>query len=128
MPDEIQPEAAAGAVCSWCSAPLPSADLEQCPSCGAILTGELAEALPGVTAVDAMAIVRGTPSAVRPRNRLLSWISGDYPEESQTAAEAKAIEPPDLAVKREMLRLELAAEVPDAAAETPETSQDDPPA
>ncbi len=50
-------------------------------------------------------------AAVRPRNRLLSWISGDYPEEAPSPDEAKALEPPDPAVKREMLRLELEGEV-----------------
>jgi hypothetical protein len=110
MVDEM-PESAPAAVCSWCSAPLTSPDLDRCPACGAILTGELAEPMPGITAVDPRALSRGTPATVRPRNRLLSWINGDYPEESQTASEAKAIEPPDPAVKREMLRLELEGEV-----------------
>jgi len=110
MVDEIQPDAASEIVCTWCSAPLSSADLNTCPSCGAILMGEV-ESLPGVTAVDATAIVRGAPATVRPRNRLLSWISGDYPEAAQTADESKAIAPPDPVVRREMLRLELEGEV-----------------
>lgn len=117
MVDEIEPETVPDAVCTWCSAPLTSPDLERCPSCGAILAGESVESLPGVTAVDVTAIVRGTPTTVRQRNRLLSWISGDYPEDSQTAAEAKALEPPDLAVRREMLRLELVGEVANLQAE-----------
>jgi len=73
--------------------------------------GESVESLPGVTAVDVTAIVRGAPATVRPRNRLLSWISGDYPADAQTADESKAIEPPDPEVRREMLRLELEGEV-----------------
>lgn len=117
MVDDIQPDAAAELVCTWCSAPLGSPDLARCPSCGAILHGDLAEPLPGVTAVDAAALVRGTPTAVRPRNRLLSWISGDYPDEGQTEADAKALEPPDPAVRREMLRLELEGEVASLKAE-----------
>jgi hypothetical protein len=117
MVDDIQPDAAAELVCTWCSAPLGSPDLARCPSCGAILQGDLAEPLPGVTAVDAAALVRGTPTAVRPRNRLLSWISGDYPDEGQTEADAKALEPPDPAVRREMLRLELEGEVASLKAE-----------
>ena len=111
MVDEIQPDAASEIVCTWCSAPLSSADLDTCPSCGAILMGESVESLPGVTAVDVTAIVRGAPTTVRPRNRLLSWISGDYPEAVQTADESKAIAPPDPVVRREMLRLELEGEV-----------------
>lgn len=117
MVDDIQPDTASDVVCTWCSAPLSSPDLERCPSCGAILAGESVESLPGVTAVDVTAIVRGTPTTVPQRNRLLSWISGDYPEDSQTAADAKALEPPDLAVRREMLRLELVGEVANLKAE-----------
>lgn len=117
MADDIQPETAHEVVCTWCSAPLSSPDLERCPSCGANLVGDVAEPLPGVTAIDAAALVRGTPTSTRPRNRLLSWISGDYPDDGATATDAKAIEPPDLAVRREMLRLELEGEVANLKAE-----------
>ena len=117
MADEIQPDTAAEAVCTWCSAPLSSPDLERCPSCGANLVGDVAEPLPGVTAVDAAALVRGLPSSSRPRNRLLSWISGDYPDDVPTATDAKALEPPDIAVRREILRLELEGEVANLKAE-----------
>jgi hypothetical protein len=117
MADEIQSETASALVCTWCSAPLASADLVRCPSCGANLVGDIAEPLPGVTAVDAAALVRGTPTSTRPRNRLLSWISGDYPDDVPTATDAKALEPPDLAVRREMLRLELEGEVANLKAE-----------
>lgn len=111
MADEIQPVSTTDAVCPWCSAWLASPDLARCPSCGAILSGESVESVPGVTAVDVNAITRGAPTTVRSRNRLLSWINGDYPEDVQNADEAKALEPPDPAVRREMLRLELQAEV-----------------
>ena len=117
MADEIQPDATHEVVCTWCSAPLESADLVRCPSCGANLLGDVAEPLPGVTAVDAAALIRGAPTAVRPRNRWLSWISGDYPDDAQTADDAKALEPPDPAVRREMLRLELEGEVANLKAE-----------
>ena len=117
MADETQSETTTAVVCTWCSAPLSSPDLERCPSCGANLVGDIAEPLPGVTAVDAAALVRGTPTSTRPRNRLLSWISGDYPDDAATASDAKAIEPPDLAVRREMLRLELEGEVANLKAE-----------
>jgi hypothetical protein len=111
MVDDIQPNAAAPVVCTWCSAPLSTPEPDRCPSCGAILTGELAEPLPGITAIDAKALVRGAPTTVRPKSRLLSWINGDYPEDAISPADAKALELPDPAVKREMLRLELEGEV-----------------
>lgn len=111
MVDDIQPNAAAPVACTWCSAPLPTPEPDRCPSCGAILNGELAEPLPGITAIDAKALVRGAPTTVRPRSRLLSWINGDYPEDAISPADAKALELPDAAVRREMLRLELEGEV-----------------
>ncbi len=117
MADDIRPNAAAPAVCTWCSAPLPSPDPDRCPSCGAILTGEPAEPVPGITAIDAAALLRGTPTTTRPRSRLLSWINGDYPEDAISPADAKALELPDPAVKREMLRLELEGEVANLKAE-----------
>jgi len=104
--------------CPWCSAVLPSADLEDCPSCGATLTSTSTSeaALPGVTAIDHEAIARNAREAVRqPRSRLLSWLSGEYDEEAP--APSGAIAPPDAAVRREMLRLRMAAEIADRQAE-----------
>jgi hypothetical protein len=101
-------------VCPWCSASL-TPDTAVCPSCGAILTAEEERDLPGVTAVDADSLRRARPVA---RSRLLSWISGEYPEAAAAAeANAEAIAPPDPAVQREILRLELEAEVANLQAE-----------
>lgn len=102
--------------CPWCSAVLPAPDLEDCPSCGATLTAAAEAALPGVTAIDHEAIARGTREAIRqPRSRLFSWLSGDYGEEAP--APSGAIAPPDAAVRREMLRLQVQAELADRQAE-----------
>ncbi len=103
--------------CPWCSAALPAPNLEDCPSCGATLTSSTdASQLPGVTAIDHEAIARSAREALRqPRSRFLSWLSGDYAEEGPAATEA--IAPPDPAVRREMLRLKLAAEIADRQAE-----------
>ena len=105
-------------VCPWCSANY-SGDPDTCPSCGAALAVDPATdpALPGLTAIDAAAIVRAKTPVARPRNRLLSWISGEYPDETPSATEAGALAPPDLDVRREMLRLELQAEVANLQAE-----------
>jgi hypothetical protein len=113
--------AAAGStdsVCPWCSARY-SGDPEVCPSCGAALAVDPTtdSALPGLTAIDAAAIVRAKTPVARPRSRLLSWISGDYPDEGSTVSEAGALAPPDAEVRREMLRLELEAEVANLQAE-----------
>jgi hypothetical protein len=103
--------------CMWCSAPLPSESETSCPTCGATLVGDGESQVPGVTAIDAEAIIRGSrePRPQR-RSRLMSWISGEYPEEDKPAPPG-ALSPPPLEVRREMLRLELEAEVANLQAE-----------
>jgi len=105
-------------ICPWCSASY-TGDPEDCPSCGATLAADPAidPSLPGLTSIDAAAIVRATQQAPKSRNRLLSWISGEYPEEGASATEAAALAPPEIEVRREILRLELEAEVANLQAE-----------
>jgi hypothetical protein len=117
MTDEPTSTAASAAVCPWCSAALPAGGAARCPSCGAALINEADEALPGLTAIDAGAIVRSRQTAIRPKSRLLSWLSGEDPDDVFTKAEGNALEPPELAVKREMFRMELEAEVANLQAE-----------
>jgi hypothetical protein len=119
MVDDTQPvPGSTVSVCPWCSANY-TGDPDTCPSCGAALAVDPATdpALPGLTAIDAAAIVRAKTPVARPRNRLLSWISGEYPDETPSPTEAGALAPPDLDVRREMLRLELEAEVANLQAE-----------
>ena len=108
----------AESVCPWCSATY-TGDPETCPSCGAALAVDPAtdSSLPGLTAIDAAAIVRAKTPVARPRNRILSWISGEYPDDEPSPTEAGALAPPDAEVRREMLRLELEAEVANLQAE-----------
>jgi hypothetical protein len=118
MVDESQSGGGSAAlICPWCSAEYTGVR-ETCPSCGAALAADPATdpALPGLTAIDTAAIVRAKTPVARPRNRLLSWISGEYPDEVTTAA-AGALSLPDAEVRREMLRLELEAEVANLQAE-----------
>lgn len=103
------------AVCPWCSAAL-TPDATVCPSCDANLVSDGEPNVPGVTAIDAASIVR-SKAAPQPRSRLLSWISGEYPSDVPSKSEAGAIAPPDLDVRREILRLELEAEVANLQAE-----------
>jgi len=115
--DPLSAEAEAS-ICPWCSATY-TGEPETCPSCGASLATDPAAdpSVPGLTAIDTAAIVRAKTPTTRPRNRLLSWISGEYPDELGSAADAGALAPPDLAVRREILRLELEAEVANLQAE-----------
>jgi hypothetical protein len=118
----VEPSLSGGAsvpsICPWCSASY-TGEPERCPSCGAALTTDptVDPSLPGLTAIDAAAIVRAKTPTQRPRNRLLSWISGEYPESEGGPGDPAALAPPDTAVRREMLRLELEAEVANLQAE-----------
>jgi hypothetical protein len=103
--------------CMWCSAELPSDHETTCPTCGATLIGEGDSQVPGVTAIDAEAIIRaGRDTKPRQRSRLMSWISGEYPEQDQPDPPG-SLEPPSADVRREMLRLELEAQVANLQAE-----------
>src|SRR5689334_3048728 len=103
--------------CMWCSAELPSDHETTCPTCGATLIGEGDNQVPGVTAIDAEAIIRaGRDAKPRQRSRLMSWISGEYPED-EAPAPPGSLAPPSADVRREMLRLELEAQVANLQAE-----------
>jgi hypothetical protein len=118
MSEETRPGGAEPSICPWCSAKY-TGEPETCPSCGAVLAVDPTTdpSLPGLTAIDTAAIVRAKTPTARPRNRILSWISGETPDDGGTPAEAGALAPPDLAVRREILRLELEAEVANLQAE-----------
>ncbi len=104
------------AVCPWCSAPLPNPDVERCPTCNAALHGSTEQSVPGLTALDAEALIRAkTPT--RQRSRLLSWFGGDTPDDAISPADAGAIALPDQAVKVEMLRLQIASDIANLQAE-----------
>ncbi len=96
--------------CPWCSAVLPGEDLVTCPSCGAQLNGAAEAEVPGVTTIDVSALAWKAGAPPR-RNKLMSWISGDVDDEVDLSKVSPgAVEPPSLAVRREILRLELEAE------------------
>ena len=120
MLDDATSGAAPRPRCMWCSAVLPSDHETTCPSCGATLVGEGESAVPGLTAIDADAILRNARTAgkAKSRGRLLSWISGEYePEDAASAPAPGSLAPPPAEVRREMLRLELEAQVANAQAE-----------
>jgi hypothetical protein len=102
----------------WCSAELPSDHETVCPSCGATLIGDTeTQQVPGVTAIDAEALIAGRTVKPRQRSRLLSWISGEYDGPEEPPAPPGSLAPPPPAVRREMLRLELEAQVANLQAE-----------
>jgi hypothetical protein len=119
MAEELAPASTISPSCPWCSAALPSDHETSCPSCGATLVTDVEPQLPGVTAIDAEAIVRNARGATAPRrSRLLSWISGDVADDvAEAPARPESLAPPPLDVRREMLRMEIEAELSDLQAE-----------
>jgi len=89
--------------CPWCSSTVP-VEAVTCPSCGAQLRDSADGDVLGVTQIDPSAVSR--VKRVKPR-RLTSWITGDIPAEEED--NGGKVEPPTADVKREMLKMELAA-------------------
>jgi hypothetical protein len=104
--------------CPWCSAELPRAKAKTCPACHANLVGEGDAQLPGLTALDLERLAFRRATTPR-KSRLMSWISGDtdYEDATEPVARPGSLEPPPLEVRREMLRLEVAALIADLQAE-----------
>src|SRR5512146_1899343 len=111
MPDDVTNGGSTPAPrCNWCSAELPSDHETICPSCGATLLGDGETSVPGLTAIDAEALLRNARAAkAKPRSRLLGWISGEYDDDAGggTRPAPGSLAPPPADVRREMLRLEL---------------------
>ena len=106
--------------CPWCSAALPPGAHESCPSCGATLnspTGTEPD-IKGVTSLDPLAIIQARAEVARPRNRIVSFITGEAPGQGEATPNPESLAPPDLAVRREIRRLEIEAERADLEAET----------
>jgi len=90
-------------MCPWCSAIVP-VEAAKCPSCGASLRDAAEGDILGVTQVDPAAVVR--TKRIRSRNIAAFLGVGDGPDDEESTGK---VEPPSDAVKREMLKLELAA-------------------
>jgi hypothetical protein len=102
--------------CPWYSAEL-HGPVSTCSSCGATLTADAEPSLPGVTAVDNEAIRAARMPVPQRRSRLLSWISGEDSGVDEAPAPPGSLAPPPPDVRREMLRLELEAELTNLQAE-----------
>ena len=97
-------------ICPWCSTPIPST-ASACPKCGALVEGAVAQDIPGLTVVDPKATL-GTgeglvPDFVDPKALLQVGKRGD-------AVDSDAIRPPSEAVRLEMRKIELEAEIENA--------------
>ncbi len=97
-----------GPHCPWCSAALPDVEAASCPSCGARLVAPEGVAVPGVTELDST-FVTGGSLARNPRSSLNVPFLGGSDRHDPTPEELNAVAHPDVAVRREILRLELEA-------------------
>jgi hypothetical protein len=91
-------------ICPWCSAAVP-AEVSRCPSCGAALRDAVDDEVPGVTQVDLQATSK--LARLKPPGRVAMWLGAERTTENPELS--GRIEPPSEEVRKEMLRLELAA-------------------
>ena len=112
MADQVQgedmPAPANMPRCPWCSATLDAVDAARCPSCNAQLREETAAEVPGVTSVDLDAVLSARKPPPR-QSGLMGWLSGSYPDQATSPEAQREVTPPDEAVRREMIRMEIAA-------------------
>ena len=101
--------------CPWCSASVP-VEAVTCPSCGASLRDAAEGEILGVTQVDPAAVAR--TKRIKSRNIAAFLGVGDGPADEDESG--GKVEPPSDEVRREMLRLELAAIDAELAARTKE--------
>jgi hypothetical protein len=89
-------------ICPWCSATVP-VGATTCPSCGAALRDAVDGDIAGVTQIDPSAVLR--TKRIKSRG-IAAWLAGERESEEPSIGK---VEPPSEEVRREMLRLELAA-------------------
>jgi len=114
MPDDAvtgQPASPAdGSIrCAWCSTESPAGTVG-CPSCGASLVATADSSVPGLTAIDAAAVLRAR-NPQKARGGILGFLSGETGDtvEVPSEAELERLAPPDADVRMEILKLELEA-------------------
>jgi hypothetical protein len=98
-------------ICPWCSTPIPSS-ADACPKCNALVEGAIAKDLPGVTIVDPAAKLDlpdegRLPDALDPK----AWLLAGHDDPAVNDA---AFEPPSEAVRLEMRKMELEAQIENA--------------
>ncbi|HET9851850.1 MAG TPA: hypothetical protein VFP56_05025 [Candidatus Limnocylindrales bacterium] len=91
-------------ICPWCSATIP-AEAARCPSCGAALRDGADGDVLGVTQVDLAATSR--LARLKPPGRIAMLLGAERTTDDPELS--GRIEPPSDEVRKEMLRLELAA-------------------
>ncbi len=97
-------------ICPWCSTSIP-AGVSACPKCGATVEGAVAPEIPGVTAVDGKARLGSAEGAVPDAFDPKAWLRAGYDDR---VTNEEAILPPSEAVRLEMRKMELEAQIENA--------------
>jgi hypothetical protein len=102
-------------ICPWCSTRIPST-ADACPKCGALVEGAIAKDIPGVTVADARAVL-GLPDEGIIPDELdpKAWLRAGH--EKSSPYDDKALDPPSEAVREEMRKMQLEAEILNAGTE-----------
>lgn len=102
-------------ICPWCSTQIPST-ADACPKCGALVEGAIAKDIPGITVADARAVLGlpdegNVPDDLDPK----AWLMAGH--EKGNPYDDKALDPPSEAVREEMRKMQLEAEILNAGTE-----------
>jgi hypothetical protein len=97
-------------ICPWCSTSIP-AGAATCPKCGAVVEGAVAPEIPGVTVVDTKAKLGYDEGRVPDYMGPKAWLQA---ADDDTVTNIEAILPPSEAVRLEMRKIQLEAEIENA--------------
>jgi hypothetical protein len=109
-------------ICPWCSTPIPTTEAA-CPKCGAIVEGSITREIPGLTVVESKATnPDNDPAQTGPNALPAAQFAGavgirEGIEPLTAEEEREAVEPPSEAVRIEMRKIELEAEIENAGTE-----------
>jgi hypothetical protein len=97
-------------ICPWCSTSIP-AGASACPKCGATVEGAIAPEIPGLTAIDPKATLGSDEGSVPDAMDPKAWLRAGY---DGPVVNEEAVLPPSEAVRLEMRKMELEAEIENA--------------
>ena len=97
-------------ICPWCSTSIP-AGAATCSRCGAVVEGAIAPEIPGLTVVDPKATLGSGGGKIPDGIDPTSWFHAGHDDQ---VTNMEAILPPSEAVRDEMRKMELEAEIENA--------------
>jgi hypothetical protein len=97
-------------ICPWCSTSIPGG-ATACPKCGATAEGSVVQEIPGLTVVEPKATLGPDEGLVPDKLDPKAWLEAGH---GGGAIDLEAVRPPSEAVRREMRKIELEAEIENA--------------